>query len=107
MSCHAPLVQVDVGLLQDEVRETATNTADLRHGVHDLVRTLHVGVQDTQDVLELIVLDRQRLQRWRRGWSKGRHENRGATTTTTAEGGYKGVTGLMWHGWSEGRADER
>jgi hypothetical protein len=48
---NSPLVQVDIGLLADQVRVTTTNTLDLGKGEHDLSTTLDVGVQQTQNVL--------------------------------------------------------
>jgi hypothetical protein len=49
----APLVEVDVGLLADDVGVAATDTLDLGQGVHDLALSINVGVEETQDVLEL------------------------------------------------------
>lgn len=46
------LVDVDLGLLADQVRETAADTGDLRQSEHHIALSLHVGVQDTQNVLE-------------------------------------------------------
>jgi len=56
------LVHVDVSLLADDVGETATDTLDRGHGVHDLLLPIDVRTQDTQDVLEVsTVLDGKRL----------------------------------------------
>jgi hypothetical protein len=52
---HAPLAEVDIGLLADKVGVTPTNTLNLREGVHDFTLAVHVRVQQTQDVLELNV----------------------------------------------------
>jgi len=49
------LVEVDVGLLADHVRVPAPDSLDLGQGVHDLVLAVNVGVEQTQDVLELHV----------------------------------------------------
>lgn len=51
----SPLVEVDIGLLADQVGVSSTDTLDLSKSVHDLTATLNVGVKETQDVLELLV----------------------------------------------------
>ena len=45
-----PLVQVDIGLLADQVGVTTTDTLDLGQGVHDLLLAVNVGVEQTQDL---------------------------------------------------------
>lgn len=50
-SYHAPLVEVDIGLLADQVRVTATDTLDLRQGVHDFALSVNIGVEETENVL--------------------------------------------------------
>lgn len=63
---HAPTVQVNLGLLAADVGVAATNTTDGGQGVHNLVLAVHVRVQHTQNVRE--VLGRhQRLQLWGNG----------------------------------------
>eukprot|EP00448_Togula_jolla_P006382 CAMPEP_0170595904 /NCGR_PEP_ID=MMETSP0224-20130122/14816_1 /TAXON_ID=285029 /ORGANISM="Togula jolla, Strain CCCM 725" /LENGTH=158 /DNA_ID=CAMNT_0010920127 /DNA_START=84 /DNA_END=561 /DNA_ORIENTATION=+ len=52
LSCA--LVQIDVALLADNVRETATNTLDGGEGVHYLLAAVNVGVAHTQNVLEVL-----------------------------------------------------
>lgn len=42
---HAPLVQVNIGFLADDVGVSPTNTLDLGQGVHDLALSIDVGVQ--------------------------------------------------------------
>lgn len=51
-----PLGQVDVGLLADQVGVAATDTLDLGQGVHDLLLSINVGVEETQNVLEVGLL---------------------------------------------------
>ena len=51
-----PLVEVDIGLLADQVGVAATDTLDLGQGVHDLLLTLNIGVEETQNVLEVRLL---------------------------------------------------
>lgn len=45
-----PLVQVDIGLLADQVGVTTTDTLDLGEGVHHLLLAINVGVEETQDL---------------------------------------------------------
>jgi hypothetical protein len=45
-----PLVQVDIGLLADQVGVATADTLDLGQGVHDLLFTIDVGVQKTQNL---------------------------------------------------------
>jgi len=47
----APLVQIDVGLLADDVGVSSTDTLDLSQGVHDLALSIDIGVQQTENVL--------------------------------------------------------
>jgi hypothetical protein len=51
-----PLVQVNVGLLAHNVGETATNTLDGGQGEDDLLLTVDVRVEHTENVLEIILL---------------------------------------------------
>ena len=46
------LGQIDIGLLADQVGVSATDTSDLGQGVHDLLLSIDVRVQQTDDVLE-------------------------------------------------------
>lgn len=48
-----PLVQVDIGLLANQVGVPATNTLDLGQGVHDLLLSIDVGVEETENELEV------------------------------------------------------
>ena len=48
-----PLGQGDVGLLQDDVGVPAPDPLDGGEGEHDAGLALDVGVEDTQDVLEV------------------------------------------------------
>lgn len=51
----APLVEIDISLLAYNVGVTTTNTLDLGQGVHDFALSIDVGVEQTQDMLELLV----------------------------------------------------
>lgn len=53
---NIPLVEVNIGLLADQVGVTATDTLDLGQGVHDLLLAVNIGVEQTQDVLEVRLL---------------------------------------------------
>ena len=55
-SINVPLVEVDIGLLANQVGVAATDTLDLGQGVHDLLLTLNIGVEETQNVLEVRLL---------------------------------------------------
>jgi len=46
------LGKIDIGLLADQVGVSATDTRDLGQGVHDLLLSIDVCVQQTDDVLE-------------------------------------------------------
>ncbi len=47
----APLVEIHISLLAHQVGVSATDTLDLRQGVHDFALSIDVGVKETQDVL--------------------------------------------------------
>ncbi len=47
-------VDIDVGLLADQEGETDTNTLDATDGEGHLPLSLNVGVEETDDVLELL-----------------------------------------------------
>jgi len=47
------LVQVDVSLLADKVGVAPSNTLDLGQGVHDLLLSIDIGVEETQNELEI------------------------------------------------------
>jgi hypothetical protein len=46
------LAEINIGLLADQVGVAATDTLDLGQGVHDLLLSIDVRVQQTDDVLE-------------------------------------------------------
>lgn len=52
LEMSVPLVQVDIGLLADQVGVSATDTLDLGQCVHDLLLAIDVGVEETQDELD-------------------------------------------------------
>lgn len=55
------LVQIDIGLLADEVGVAATDTLDLGEGVDNLLLAVDVGVEQTQDELEVRLEEQQSL----------------------------------------------
>lgn len=56
-----PLVHVYVGLLADDVGEAAADTFDGGKSEHYLLLSVHVRIEDTQNVLELLI-GHQRLR---------------------------------------------
>jgi len=50
------LGKVDIGLLAHDVRVSPSDTLDLGQSVHDLALSIDVGVQQTENVLERLVL---------------------------------------------------
>jgi len=47
-----PLVQVNIGLLANQVGVSTTNTLDSSQGVHNLHLAIDVGVEETQNELD-------------------------------------------------------
>lgn len=50
----SPFVEIHIGLLAHNVRVAATNTLDLRQGIHDLALSVDIGVQETKNVLKIM-----------------------------------------------------
>ena len=55
MRVGLPLLEVDVGLLADDVCVSSSDSLDLGQGVHDLPSSINVGVEESENVLELHV----------------------------------------------------
>jgi len=53
---NAPLVQVDICLLTDQIGVSTANTLDLGQGVHDLLLSIDVRVEESKDELEVRLL---------------------------------------------------
>jgi hypothetical protein len=51
-----PLVEVDVCLLDDDVGVSSAYTLDSGQGEHDLLLSINVGVEKTENVLEGILI---------------------------------------------------
>jgi hypothetical protein len=66
------LGQINVSLLANDVSVAATHTFDGSHGVRNLAVAINVGVQDTQNMLELL-WDNQRLKENRRQLVKSKN----------------------------------
>jgi hypothetical protein len=47
-----PLVQINIGLLANQVGVAATDTLDPGQGIHDLLLSIDVGVEETEDELD-------------------------------------------------------
>jgi len=62
LELSSALVDVDFRLLADEVRESATASLDSGQREHHLLATINVGVEDTQDVLEIRARDERHFQ---------------------------------------------
>lgn len=58
---NLPLVEIDIGLLADDVRVTTSHSLNPRQSEHDLVLSIDVGVQQTENVLELNICGAQQL----------------------------------------------
>ncbi len=48
-----PLVQVYIGFLANQIGVSASNTLYFGKGVHDLLLAIDVGVEETEDELEV------------------------------------------------------
>jgi len=61
----SPLVHVNLSLFADEVRKTTSETLDFCEAEDNVPLALNIGVEDTQDVLELSSLhQRHRPANW-------------------------------------------
>lgn len=58
MGARAPFVQVNIGFFADQVRVSTPDALDLGQGVHDLLLAIDVGVEETEDELEVGLLPR-------------------------------------------------
>jgi len=50
------LVEIDIGLLADQVGVATADTLDLGQGVHNLLLAIDVGIEETQNELEVRLL---------------------------------------------------
>jgi hypothetical protein len=53
-----PFVEVYIGLLANQVGVTTPHTLDLGQGIHDLLLAIDVGVEKSEDELEVRLLPR-------------------------------------------------
>lgn len=48
-----PFVEIHIGLLAHQIGVSTSDPFDFRQGVHDFLLSLDVGIQETQDELEV------------------------------------------------------
>ena len=53
-----PLVNINFSLLANSSGKTTTNTLDGGKGIHDLLLTVNVGVENTENVLEFTLVNK-------------------------------------------------
>lgn len=53
-----PLVKINIGLLADQVGVATAYALDFGQGIHDFLFAINVGVEQTQDELEVALLPR-------------------------------------------------
>ena len=51
-----PLIQIHIGLLAHQIRVSASDPLDLGERVHDFLFAIDVGVEETEDELEVGLL---------------------------------------------------
>lgn len=51
-----PLVEIHIGLLAHQIRVTTPHTLYFGQGVHDLLFAIDVGIEETEDELEVRLL---------------------------------------------------
>lgn len=56
VECSLPLVEIHIGLLAHQIRITTAHTLYLGQGVHDLLFAIDVGIEETEDELEVRLL---------------------------------------------------
>lgn len=77
-----PLVQIDIGLLADQVGVSAADTLDLGQGVHNLLLSVDIGVEKTENLPIVSILsnpsrrDRFRCKMSVRPWRQRRRAQR-------------------------------
>lgn len=96
-----PLVQIHVGFLADEVRVPPSDTFDLGQGVHDLLLAVDVGVEETEDELEVGLFARDESWGFHQHNScqsvlpyRGRVRRGGDFVRLTHDGGFDGRVSL-------------
>lgn len=56
LTASVPFVQVDISLLADQIGVATSDTLDLGQRIHDLLFAIDVGVEKTEDELEVRLL---------------------------------------------------
>lgn len=50
---NKPFIQINIRLLTDQIRVAASHALDLRERVHDLLLAVDIGIEETEDELEV------------------------------------------------------
>lgn len=53
MAGHKPFIQINIRLLTNQIRVSASHALDLRERVHDLLLPVDIGIEQTEDELEV------------------------------------------------------
>lgn len=65
---NPPFVQIDIGLLTDQIGVSTADTLDLGQGVHDLLLSIDVRVEESEDELEIRLLSSNESYGSRQCW---------------------------------------
>lgn len=57
-----PLVQINIGLLAHQVGVTTTDTLDSGQGVHNLLLSVDIGIEETEDELDCDIIVSTRMK---------------------------------------------
>lgn len=53
---NKPFIQINISLLTNQIRISASHALDLRERVHDLLLAVDIGIEETEDELEVRLL---------------------------------------------------
>ena len=53
---HVPFIEIYIGFLADQIRISASNSFNFCQSVHDLLLAVDIGVEKTEDELEVRLL---------------------------------------------------
>ena len=56
---NLPLANINLSLLADSSGKTTTNTLDRGQGINDLLLTINVGIENTENVLEFTLVNKR------------------------------------------------
>ena len=54
-----PLAEINLSLLADSSSKTTTNTLDRGQSIHNLLLTINVGIENTENVLEFTLVNKR------------------------------------------------